>query len=64
MISDQRLKSAIGYMGTDKILFATDTPYGAKDNIRRNIERIKNFDISNEDKNLILGLNMKKLLRL
>ena len=43
---------------------ATDTPYGAKDNIQRNIDRTKNLEISNDDKNLILGENMKRILKL
>ena len=64
LISNQRLKTAIDFVGLDKILFGTDTPYGAKDNIHRNIYRIKSLDISNEDKDLILGLNMKRLLKL
>ncbi len=64
LISDNRIKKAIEFFGGDKILFGTDTPYGAKDNIQKNINRIKNLEISNEEKNLILGLNMKKLLKL
>jgi len=64
LISDYRFNKAIDFVGIDKILFATDTPYGAKDNIQRNINRIKSLEISNEDKDLILGLNMKRLLKL
>ncbi len=64
LISDNRMKKAIEFVGADKILFGTDTPYGAKDNIRKNIDRIKSIDISSEEKDLILGLNMKKLLKL
>ena len=64
LISNQRLKKAIDFVGSDRILFATDTPYGAKDNIQRNIERIKTLEISNNDKDMILGLNMKRLLKL
>ena len=64
LISNQRLIKAMDFVGSDKILFATDTPYGAKDNIQRNIARIKNLEISNEDKILILGENMKMILKL
>ena len=64
LISNYRLKKAIDYVGIDKILFGTDTPYGAKDNIHRNINRINNLEISNTDKDLILGLNLKRLLKL
>lgn len=64
LISNYRFKKAIDFVGTDKILFGTDTPYGAKDNLQRNISRIKNLDIPDADKDLILGLNMKRLLKL
>lgn len=64
LISNHRLKKAIDFAGVEKILFGTDTPYGAKDNICRNIDRIKNLDISDREKDKILGLNMKRLLKL
>ena len=64
LISDYRLKKAIEFIGADRVLFGTDTPYGGKDNIKRNIDRIKRLKISNENKDLILGLNMKRLLKL
>lgn len=64
LISNHRLIKALDFVGVERILFGTDTPYGAKDNIQRNINRIKNLDISSDDKNLILGLNMKRLLKL
>ena len=41
----------------------SDTPYG-KDNLRNNIDRIKNLDISTEEKDLILGENIRKLLKI
>ena len=64
LISDIRFKKVIDFIGADKVLFGTDTPYGAKDNIKRNINRIKSLEISSRDKDLILGLNMKRLLKL
>jgi predicted TIM-barrel fold metal-dependent hydrolase len=64
LISSLRLLKAIDFVGIDKILFGTDTPYGAKDNIHKNINRINNLDIPSKDKDLILGLNMKRLLKL
>jgi predicted TIM-barrel fold metal-dependent hydrolase len=64
LISNYRIKKAIDFVGADKVLFGTDTPYGAKDNIGRSINRIKSLDISIEEKDLILGMNMKKLLKL
>ncbi len=64
LISNQRLIKAIDFVGAEKILFGTDTPYGAKDNIQRNINRIKKLEISDEDKDMILGNNMIRLLKL
>ena len=64
LISNYRIKKAIDFVGVDKVLFGTDTPYGAKDNIGRSINRIKSLGISSEEKDLILGVNMEKLLKL
>ncbi len=64
LISNYRLINALDFVGVERILFGTDTPYGAKDNIQKNINRINNLDISSDEKNLILGLNMKRLLKL
>jgi len=64
LISDHRLKMAIDFVGANRILFGTDTPYGAKDNISRNLTRLKELDIPNRDKELILGENMKRLLNI
>lgn len=62
LVSDYRLKMAIDFVGSNKILFGTDTPYGAKDNLRHSLNRIKNLDIPEKDKKLIMGVNMAKLL--
>ncbi len=64
LVSDHRLKMAIDFLGSDKILFGTDTPYGAKDNLRHSLNRINGLDIPSEDKKLILGSNMAKLLNI
>ena len=64
LISDHRLKMAIDFVGANRILFGTDTPYGAKDNISRNLKRLKGLDIPNKDKELIIGENMKRLLNI
>ena len=64
LISEKRLKMAIKYVGVSRIIMGTDTPYGAKDNLKRSISRIRNLDLTKDDKDLILGLNMKELLKL
>lgn len=63
LISIKRLMMAISFLGADRILLGTDTPYG-KDNIRINIDRIKNLEISGAEKELILGKNMARLLNI
>jgi len=61
--SDKRVFKAIDFFGPDKIINGSDTPYG-KGNLRNNIDRIKNLDISSEEKDLILGENIRKLLKI
>ncbi len=64
LISQKRLLNAINFIGSDKVVFGTDTPYGGKDGIKTGIQRINNIGISNNDKKLILGENMKRLLKI
>ena len=64
LISDHRLKKALNYLGIEKILMGTDTPYGAKNNLHKSINRIKNLEMTKYKKELILGINMKRLLNL
>ncbi len=61
--SDKRVLKAIDFFGSDKIIMGSDTPYG-KNNLRNNIDRIKNLNISTEEKDLILGENIRKLLEI
>lgn len=64
LISNTRLMDAINFVGAGKVLFGTDTPYGCKNNIKKNLNRIKDLDILSDDKDLILGENMKRLLEI
>jgi len=64
LISDNRLQKAIDYVGAERILMGTDTPYGAKDNLSKSIDRINKLEMSKDDKEKILGLNMERLLKL
>lgn len=59
--SDYRVLKAIEYFGSDKIILGSDTPYG-KHNLKKNIERINNLQLNREDKDKVLGLNLKELL--
>jgi hypothetical protein len=64
LISNIRLMNAINFVGADKIIYGTDTPYGCKDNIKKNLNRITNLEISSFAKELILGENMRRLLKI
>lgn len=64
LISDNRLQKAINYVGIEKVFMGTDTPYGAKDNLHKSINRIKELNVAKDDKELILGINMQRLLNL
>jgi len=64
LISGLRIKKAIDFVGAENILFGTDTPYGGKNNLIKSIDRINNLELSNEDKRLILGLNIERLLKI
>jgi len=64
LISNLRIKRAIDFIGTNKLLFGTDTPYGAKKNHQKTIRRINELDISDKEKEMILGLNLQELLQL
>jgi len=61
--SDKRVLKAINFFGAHRIVNGSDSPYG-KDNLKNNIDRIKKLNISEEEKALILGENMKALLKI
>lgn len=61
--SDKRVLKAIKYFGADKILMGSDTPYG-KNNLQKNMDRVSNLPISLEEKEMILGENTRKLLKI
>lgn len=63
LTSTKRLMDAIRFVGAENVILGSDTPYG-KNNLQKNIDRIKNLDISTEEKNFILGNNMKQLLKI
>ena len=63
LTSTKRCMEAIKFVGATNVTFGSDTPYG-KDNLRKNIDRIRNLDISTGEKELILGESMRKLFRI
>lgn len=63
LTSTKRFKDAINFVGAKNVMFGTDTPYGI-DNLNKNINRIRNLNISIKEKELILGENMRRLLKI
>jgi predicted TIM-barrel fold metal-dependent hydrolase len=60
-ISKERFKKALNYFGSDKLLMGSDCPYG-ENSLDEVIFRIKDLNIPEDQKNAILGNNMKNLL--
>jgi len=63
LVSVQRLKKAIQHFGAARVVLGSDTPYG-KNNQEVNLRRVRELDITDEEKDLILGKNIKNLLNL
>jgi len=61
--SDKRVLKAIDFFGPHKIINGSDTPYG-KGNLRNNIGRVKKLDITPDAKDMILGENIRRLLKI
>lgn len=64
--SEKTVKMAIDLVGEDRIFFATDFPVPREDleGVKRSIENVKSFDLSESTKEKILGENAKRLLTL
>jgi len=63
LISAKRFMDAIEFVGADKITFGTDSPYG-KENIDKYMKKINRMNISRQDRDMILGENLRKLLKI
>ena len=63
IVSEKRILKAMKYFGADHVLLGSDSPLGY-DNLERNIEKIKKMNITDEEKEMILGGNVKRLLNL
>lgn len=63
LISEYRLKRAINYLGSERFILGSDTPYGMN-NLYINIKRINDLHVSQNDKDSIMGKTMKYLLKI
>jgi len=63
IVSDLRLALALERFGAARLLLGSDSPYG-RDNLARGIARVRALDITDGDKELMLGGNLVRLLRL
>ena len=63
LTSKRRWNTTIKNIGIKNILLGSDTPYG-KNTLKRNIERVEALNISSAEKDLILGGNLCRLLKL
>ena len=60
-IADEQFIRIMRAHGSDKVLFATDSPWAGQ---KEFVDYLKTMDITEEEKNLILGENARKLLGL
>lgn len=63
IVPEIKIKLAIEKFGYERIIMGSDTPYG-KDNLKQIIARVQGLDLSDSERNLILGGNLQKLLNL
>jgi len=63
IISDKRIKYVMKKFGEDKVLFGTDSPLGDK-NLEKNLDKVRNMNITEKQKDKILGENLENLLNL
>lgn len=63
-LTDEELERVIHQTGEERSIFGLDFPYNNAEVIKADIERIKNLDLTDECKEKILGLNLKKALNI
>ncbi|MBN1330991.1 MAG: amidohydrolase family protein [Candidatus Heimdallarchaeota archaeon] len=63
IVSKKRIEKAITYFGADHIIMGSDSPFGY-DNLQNIIRKIRSLDLSQEEKDLIMGGNIARLLKL
>ncbi|HUT80351.1 MAG TPA: amidohydrolase family protein [Candidatus Bathyarchaeia archaeon] len=63
IISKKRIKKAISNFGADHVIMGSDSPFGY-DNLQNIMSKIRSFDIPQEEKDLIMGGNIARILKL
>ena len=61
-LTDEELETVIYQTGEDRSIFGLDFPFSSPEDIKNDIARIKNLDLSEECKEKILGKTLKKIL--
>jgi hypothetical protein len=61
LVSTQRILKAIEHFGVQQVVMGSDTPY-ARDALRLAIERVRSLPLSDSERDLILGENLRRLL--
>ncbi len=63
IVSNKRIKTAMKIFGDDKILLGSDSPIGDRC-LELNIAKVRKMDITDKQKEMILGVNIAQLLNL
>ncbi|MBC2582258.1 amidohydrolase family protein [Clostridium sp. DJ247] len=63
IVTKNKIVLAIEKFGAERIIMGSDTPYG-RDNLRNAIYRIQELELSDLQKELILGKNIQQLLKI
>lgn len=61
-LGKERVELLIDLVGSSQLIFGLDFPYNQVDEVKEAINVIKSLEISKEDRDLILGGNMERLL--
>lgn len=62
-ISEKRVRLAVDALGADHILFGSDTPFD-KDSLGQVLHRVRSMNLSDVQKEQILGMNIVRLLKI
>ena len=63
LVPDEKILKAIDQFGAGRLMLGSDTPLG-NNNLEKSLGRVRAFRIPESDKEKILGLNLKALLKL